>query len=117
MGFADKLKELHNRKQNSHGEPAELLEEHFTQVSLNERGKTKPNAEALTKPAKATDTTVDFLIISMADDVVKVSGAEMELISWFKEPQDMKTEDKKTVPSLMDAYITKTKIQSLLHAK
>jgi hypothetical protein len=27
------------------------------------------------------------------------------------------TEDKKTVLSLMDAYIAKTKIQTLLHAK
>lgn len=115
--FADRLKELRKRKGISQGELAELIEVHFTQVSRYERGETKPNAEAMTKLAKALDTTVDFLMNGTADEVAKDAGLEKELISRFKEVQDLETEDKKTVLSLMDAYIAKTKIQTLLHSK
>ena len=105
--FADRLKGLRKRKGISQGELADLIEVHFTQVSRYERGETKPNAEAMAKLAKALDTTVDFLMNGTADDVVKEAGLEKEL----------KTEDKKTVLSLMDAYIAKTKIQTLLQTK
>lgn len=117
MDFADRLKDLCKRKGISQGELAELIDVHFTQVSRYERGETKPNAEAMTRLAKALDTTVDFLINGTADDVVKDAGLGKELISRFKEVQDLEIEDKKTILSLMDAYIAKTKIQSLLLSK
>jgi len=115
--FAYRLKELRKKKGISQDELAVLIEVHFTQVSRYERGETKPNAEAMTKLAKALDTTVDFLMNGTADDVVKDAGLEKEQISRFKEVQDLETEDKRKVLSLMDAYIAKTKIQALLHAK
>lgn len=117
MDFANRLKELRKRKGISQGDLAELVEIHFTQVSRYERGETKPNAEAITKLAKALDTTVDYLMNGTADDVVQDAGLEKELISRFKEVQRLDTDDKKTVLSLMDAYIAKTKIQTLLNAK
>lgn len=117
MDFESRLKELRKRKGISQGELAKLIEVHFTQVSRYERGETKPNAQAMTKLAKALDTTVDYLMNGTADDVVQDAGLEKDLISRFKEVQTLDTEDKKTVLSLMDAYIAKTKIQSLLHAK
>jgi transcriptional regulator with XRE-family HTH domain len=115
--FADRLKQLRKQKGISQGDLAEIIEVHFTQVSRYERGETKPNAEAMTKLAKALNTTVDFLMNGTADDVVKDAGLEKELISRFIEVQSLETDDKKTVLSLMDAYIAKTKIQTLLHAK
>jgi transcriptional regulator with XRE-family HTH domain len=115
--FADRLKELRKQKGISQGELAELIDVHFTQVSRYERGETKPNAEAMTKLAKALNTTVDFLMNGTADDVIQDAGLEKELISRFKEVQELQTDDKRTVLSLMDAYIAKTKIQHLLFAK
>ena len=91
-----------------------LVNVHFTQVSRYERGETKPNAEAMTRLAKVLDTTVDFLMNGTTDDVVQNAGLEKELISRFKDVQDLNQEDKKVVLSLMDAFIAKTKIQSLL---
>jgi transcriptional regulator with XRE-family HTH domain len=117
MDFENRLKELRKRKGISQGELAKLIEVHFTQVSRYERGETKPNAQAMTKLAKALDTTVDYLMNGTADDVVQNAGLEKDLISRFKEVQNLDTEDKKTVLSLMDVYIAKTKIQSLLHTK
>ena len=79
MDFADRLKELRKRKGISQGDLAELIEVHFTQVSRYERGETKPNAEAMTKLAKALDTSVDYLMNGTADDVVQDAGLEKEL--------------------------------------
>lgn len=117
MDFEGRLKKLRKRKGISQGELAKLIEVHFTQVSRYERGETKPNAQAMTKLAKVLDTTVDYLMNGTANDVAQDAGLEKDLISRFKEVQTLDTEDKKTVLSLMDAYIAKTKIQSLLHAK
>ncbi|MDD4602514.1 MAG: helix-turn-helix transcriptional regulator [Bacteroidales bacterium] len=94
MDFTVRLKELRKRKGTSQGNLTKLIKVHFTQESHYERGETKPNAEAMSKLAKALDTTVDYLMNGAADDV-----------------------EKKTVLSLMDAYIAKTKVQTLLHVK
>jgi transcriptional regulator with XRE-family HTH domain len=112
--FSERLKDLRKKKGYSQGELAELIEVHFTQVSRYERGETKPNAEAMTKLAKVLDTTVDFLMNGTSDDVALDAGLEKELISRFKEVQNFPTDDKKTILSLMDAFIAKTKIQSIL---
>uniref|UniRef100_UPI004047BFD9 helix-turn-helix domain-containing protein n=1 Tax=Flavobacterium sp. TaxID=239 RepID=UPI004047BFD9 len=112
--FSERLKELRKRKGISQGELAELIDVHFTQVSRYERGETKPNAEAMTKMAKVLDTTVDFLMNGTSDDIVQEAGLEKELIRRFKEVQNLPSEEKKTILSLMDAFIAKTKIQSIL---
>ncbi|ATL45716.1 transcriptional regulator [Chitinophaga caeni] len=87
---------------------------HFTQVSRYERGETKPNAAAMAKLAKVLDTTVDFLMHGSVDDVTADAGLDKEIISRFKQVQELNKEDKKTVLSLLDAYIAKGKIQSIL---
>lgn len=115
--FADRLKQLRKQKGISQDDLAELIEVHFTQVSRYERGETKPNADAMTKLTKALNTTVDFLMNGTADDVVKDAGLEKELISRFIKVHSLETDDKNTVLSLMNAYIAKTNIQILLHAK
>jgi transcriptional regulator with XRE-family HTH domain len=117
MSFADRLKDLRKKKGISQAELADLIEVHFTQVSRYERGETKPNAEAMSKLAKALDTTVDYLMSGTTDNLVQEAGLEKELVSRFKQVQDLPTEEKRTVLSLLDAFIAKTKIQGLLQAK
>ena len=116
MDFAKRLKKLRKQKGFSQAQLAEQIAVHFTQVSRYERGETKPNAQAMTKMAKVLDTTVDYLVNGTTDEVVQEMGLEKELMARFKQLQSLNSEDKKTVLSLMDAFIAKTKIQSLLHA-
>lgn len=116
MDFAERLKDLRKKKGFSQAQLAGRIKVHFTQVSRYERGETKPNAEAMTRMAKVLDTTVDFLMNGTADEVVQQMGLEKELMARFRQLQSLDSEDKKTVLSLMDAFIAKTKIQSLLHA-
>jgi transcriptional regulator with XRE-family HTH domain len=108
-------KGLRKSKELSQAELAKIIEVHFTQISRYERGETKPNAQAMTKLAKALDTTVDFLMNGSTDDIVLDAGLEKELISRFKQVQDLPTDEKKTVLSLLDAFIAKTKIQNLMN--
>lgn len=115
MTFSDRLKELRKKKGISQAELANLIEVHFTQVSRYERGDTKPNAEAMTRLAKALDTTVDFLMNGSTDDVAQEAGLDKEMISRFKAVQEFNSDDKKTVLSLLDAFIAKTKIQTLIN--
>jgi len=117
MSFADRLKELRKKKGISQAELADLIEVHFTQVSRYERGETKPNAEAMAKLARALDTTVDYLMSGTTDNLMQEVGLDKELVSRFKQVQDLPTEEKRTVLSLLDAFIAKTKIQGFLQAK
>jgi transcriptional regulator with XRE-family HTH domain len=117
MDFAERLKDLRKRKSLSQAQLADLIEVHFTQVSRYERGETKPNAEAMTKLAKVLDTTVDYLMNGSNEEVVQEAGLEKELIARFREVQLLPWEEKKTVLSLLDAFIAKTKIQDWLTAK
>lgn len=86
-------------------------------MSRYERGETKPNAEAMARLAKALDTTVDYLMSGTAEDIVQDAGLDKELISRFKQVQELPAEEKKTVLSFLDAFIAKGKIQTLLQPK
>jgi hypothetical protein len=71
----------------------------------------------MTKLVIALDTSIDYLMNSTAEDVIQDAGLKKELISRFKEVQGLDAEDKKIVFSLMNAYISKTKISTLLYSK
>jgi transcriptional regulator with XRE-family HTH domain len=111
MTFAERLRQLRKKKGLSQNELSEAMGVHFTQVSRYERGETKPNAEAIAKLAHALDTTVDYLMSGTSDDAVVNAGLDKEIVSKFKLIQELTTEDKKTVLSLLDAYIAKQRIE------
>lgn len=113
MTFADRLKKLRKKRGFSQNSLAELIGVHFTQVSRYERGETKPNAEAMTKLARALDTTVDYLMSGTSDDIIKNAGLEKEIISRLKQIQEFELNEKRTALYLLDAIIAKNKIQSL----
>ena len=98
-------------------QPLEKLlgQEDPLELTRYERGETKPNTEAMTKLAKALDTTVDYLMNGSTDDVAVEAGLDKELIGRFKQVKDLNPEDKKTVLSLLDAFIAKTRIQSIMN--
>lgn len=115
--FAERLKELRKKKGLSQAELAEAMQVHFAQVSRYERGETKPNSEAMAKMAKVLETTADFLMHGTSDDVAVDAGLDKEMIAKFKQVQQLNKDDKKTVLSLLDAYIAKGKIQTILAAQ
>jgi len=112
--FAERLRALRKKRGISQAELAEQTQVHFTQISRYERGETNPNAETVSKIAKALDTTVDYLMNGTTDDLAESAGLEKEIIARFKLVQNLPAEEKKTVLSLLDAYIAKNRIRDLL---
>ncbi|WP_299465407.1 helix-turn-helix transcriptional regulator [uncultured Microscilla sp.] len=112
--FADRLKELRKKKGLSQNQLAELIDVHFAQVSRYERGETKPNAQAITKLAQALNTTADYLMNGTSDDHLNQMALDKEIISRFKQIQELDQNEKKIVLSLLDAYIAKQKITHIL---
>jgi len=114
--FPDRLRTLRKQRGISQAALAERVSVHFTQISRYERGETKPNAQAITKLAKTLDTTVDYLMNGTTDDLAENAGLEKEIITRFKEVQQLPSEEKQTVLSLLDAFIAKNRIKDLLGA-
>ncbi len=112
--FADRIKELRKKKGFSQAELAEAMGVHFAQVSRYERGETKPNAEAMTKLAQVLETSTDFLMNGTTNETAVSAGLDKEMISRFRQVQDLNADDKKTVLSFLDAFIAKGKIQNIL---
>ena len=112
--LSQRLRTLRKQRGISQAALAEQTNVHFTQISRYERAESKPNAEAITRLATALDTTVDYLMNGTTDDLATSAGLEKEIISRFKEVQLLPSEEKRTVLSLLDAYIAKSRIKSLL---
>lgn len=112
--FPERLKSLRKQRGVSQAELAKMIEVHFTQVSRYERGETKPNSEAITKMATALNTTVDYLMNGTTTDIVESTGLDREIIDRFKQVQELSIEEKKTVLSLLDAFIAKSKISQII---
>ena len=64
----------------------------------------------------ALDTTVDFLVNGTTGDLAENAELEKEIISRFKLVQGLPSEEKRTVLSLLDAFIAKGQIRELLGA-
>lgn len=114
MTFAERLKVLRKKRGISQADLANLIDVHFTQVSRYERGETKPNVKAITSLANALDTTVDYLMNGTSNDSLEDTGLDKEIITRFKQIQELSTEEKKTVFSLLDAFIAKSRIEGIL---
>lgn len=84
----------------------------YIQVGRYEKGKSNPSAEVLQKLAAALDTTTDFLM-NGGTEQVQAQLSDKELLKQFREVERMEEKDKSIVKELIDAFITKKKIQQL----
>ena len=68
---------------------------------------------ASANPTRLHDTTVDYHISGTTSDIVEAAGLDKELISRLREVQNLPHEEKRTVLSLLDAFVAKSKIQQI----
>lgn len=73
----------------------------------------QPPAEVLKKIADTLETTVDYLISGDTDEKAALALKDAELLQQFRAVEQMDEDDKGTVKKLIDAFITKRKIQQL----
>ncbi len=112
--LGERIKQLRKQLDMSQSELADKVGISYAQIGRYETKGAQPPAETLKKIADALGISPDFLIYGDADQKAKTKLSDPELINQFKAIEQMDEEDKNVVKKLIDAFITKKKIQAIM---
>src|SRR4030042_2985391 len=113
MDFAQRLKKARMDKGLSQTELANLVGIHYTQIGRYENKGSQPSADVLAKLANALGVSSDFLTNGSTDELAESTLSDKELLNQFRAIEKMSDNDKNIIKTLIDAFITKKKIQQL----
>ena len=113
LEFGERLKQLRKRNGFSQRELAKKTGLHHGQYGRYERGDSKPYAETLTKIADALNVSVDYLLEGTEEDAITANVKDKDLLTLFTEVEQLDDDVKEKVKFLLDAVITKNKVQQL----
>ena len=85
----------------------------YAQIGRYETKGAQSSAEVLKKIANALDTTTDYLMYGDKDEKARASLEDSELLQQFREVEKMSSEDKKTIESVIDAFIKRSKLNQI----
>lgn len=110
--FAERLRELRKKLDLSQDQLGEKIGIHGRQIGKYESRNILPNTDGLIKIAQFFDVTIDYLLTGDedADDSIK----DKELLRKVKAIDQMNETDKEIVITLMDAFIQRQQIKSVL---
>lgn len=111
--LGQRIIELRKKKNLSQTDLAQMVGLSYAQIGRYETKGSQPPAEALKKIAEALDTTVDYLVNGDTDEKAKSALKDSELLQQFRAVEQMDDDDRNTIKRLIDAFITKRKIQQL----
>jgi len=111
MSFGKRIKEVRTSKKISQEELSSKVGIHANHLSRYERDITLPSIEVASKIAQALDVSIDLLVFGKQD--LETSIDDKELVKLFRDIEQFSQEDKSVVKTLLDAFITKRKIQKL----
>jgi transcriptional regulator with XRE-family HTH domain len=111
--LGQRIIELRKKKNLSQTDLAQMVGLSYAQIGRYETKGSQPPAEALKKIAEALDTTVDYLVNGDTDEKAKSALKDSELLQQFRAVEQMDDDDRNTIKKLIDAFITKRKIQQL----
>lgn len=113
-GFADRLRALRKQKNLSQTELGKLAELHYTHIGRFERGTSRPSSDTLKRLADALEVSSDYLLDGSTEEAAKAKFEDRELLRQFQEVEHLPEEDKTVVKKLLDAFLTKKHLQSLV---
>lgn len=113
MSFAQRLKKARIEKNLSQTDLGGLVGIHYTQIGRYENKGAQPSADVLSKLANALEISADFLMNGNSNDLADNSITDKELLNQFKTIEKFEESDKSVVKILLDAFITKKKVQQL----
>jgi transcriptional regulator with XRE-family HTH domain len=113
MNFHQRLKSLRLNKNLSKSDLANLAGIHYSQIGRYEEKGATPSADIMAKIANVLEVSSDFLMNGSSDDLANTSLTDKELLNQFKAIENMQENDKSVVKTLIDAFITKKKVQQL----
>ncbi|WP_303922533.1 helix-turn-helix domain-containing protein [Draconibacterium sediminis] len=85
----------------------------YAQIGRYETKGTQPSAEVLKKIADALDTTTNYLMHGNKYEKAMSILDDAELLQQYKAVDSMDNEDKAVIKKLIDAFITKGKLNQL----
>lgn len=85
----------------------------YAQIGRYETKDSQPPAKTLTAIADALGVSPDFLLYGSANEKAKTKLSDPELINQFQAIELMDEEDRTVIKKLIDAFITKKKVQQL----
>lgn len=113
-GFPQRLGDLRKQKNLSQTELAKIVGLHYTHIGRYERGvSSRPSADTLKRLADALDVTSDCLIEGTTEEIAKAKTDDRELLKQFEAVEKLPEDDKLVIKKLLDAFLTKKKIQEL----
>ena len=114
-GFAERLRSLRKQKNLSQTELGKLAELHYTHIGRFERGASRPSSDTLKRLADALNVTSDYLLEGETDNIAaKARFEDRELLRQFQEVEKLPEDDKHVIKKLLDAFLTKKQLQSLI---
>jgi transcriptional regulator with XRE-family HTH domain len=113
-GFAERPRTLREQKNLSQTEPGLRAGLHYTYTGRFERGASRRSGDTLKRLADALDVTGGYLLEGAAHDAARAKFADRELLKQFQEVERLPDEDKHVVKTLLDAFLTKKHLQSLV---
>jgi transcriptional regulator with XRE-family HTH domain len=113
-GFADRLRALRKQKNLSQTELGKLAGLHYTHIGRFERGTSRPSGDTLKRLADALEVSSDYLLDGSTEEAAKAKFEDRELLRQFQEVEHLPEEDKAVVKKLLDAFLTKKHLQSLI---
>ena len=111
MNFSERLVGFRKEKRLTQQALADRVGIHVIQIHRYESGTSQPSLEVIKKLALALSVTTDSLLF---DENERGPGEDLRL--QFEAVQSMDAEDKKIIASLINAYIKKHQIESVLAA-
>lgn len=113
MSFAQRLKKARTDKGLSQTELGNLAGIHYTQIGRYENKGAQPSADVLSKLANVLGVSSDYLTNGSTDELAENTLSDKELLNQFKAIEKMPDTDKSVIKTLIDAFITKRRIQQL----
>ena len=113
MTLGQRIQELRKKSSLSQSELATKIDISYPQMSRYEIKGVQPPADVLKRLANVFGVSIDFIVNGSLEQKAENSLDDNELLQQFKEVEQMNEDDRNTIKKLIDAFITKRKIQKL----
>lgn len=107
--LGDRIIDLRKAKAWSQSQLADKVGISYAQIGRYETKGSQPPAEVLKKIADALDSTVDYLVNGGTEDKAKASLHDAEVIRYFKEVDNLPTEDKSALLRVIGGFLRDVK--------
>lgn len=111
--FSDRLFKLRLNKRLTQKALADMAGLSKNHLGRYERGLSEPSYDSLVRLAEVLGVTSDYLINGSTEDAAKADFEDMELLSMFKEVEQMDQSRKNMVKEFLSAMINQEKIREM----